>query len=189
MLRKIIRITGLFLAALTSLRAQSGPAATPDFFENKIRPVLANNCYSCHTGSQLGGLRLDSRDAMLKGGKSVAALVPGDPDKSLMIRAVQQTTALKMPMGARLNDAQIEDLVAWVKAGAVWPQAALPTLSSDGGKYIIAPERRAFWSLQPLKNPTAPAVKDPRWAKTTIDRFILAHLEQEGLKPVKPATK
>src|SRR6266576_2128040 len=98
---------GLFLIALSSLRAQSGPAASPDFFENKIRPVLANNCYSCHTGSQLGGLRLDSRDAMLKGGKSGPALVPGDPDKSLMIRAVQQTTALKMPMGARLNDAQI----------------------------------------------------------------------------------
>jgi len=177
------------MLAISSVRAQSAPAASPDFFENKIRPVLANNCYSCHTGSQLGGLRLDSRDAMLKGGKSGSALVPGDPDKSLMIRAVQQTTALKMPMGARLNDAQIEDLVAWVKAGAVWPQAAAPTLSSDGGKYTIAPERRAFWSLQPLKSVTPPAVKDPRWAKTTLDRFIFAHLEQEGLKPVKPATK
>src|SRR5882672_8241278 len=151
------RLPGLLLAfaVLSPLRAQTAPAASPDFFENKIRPVLSNNCYSCHTGSQLGGLRLDSRDAMLKGGKSGTALVPGDPDKSLMIRAVQQTTALKMPMGARLNDAQIEDLVAWVKAGAVWPQAALPTLSSDGGKYTIAPERRAFWSLQPLRNPTA----------------------------------
>src|SRR6267154_1922781 len=93
------RLTGLLFVALSSLRAQSAPAASADFFENKIRPVLANNCYSCHTGSQLGGLRLDSRDAMLKGGKSGPALVPGEPEKSLMIRAVQQTTGLKMPMG------------------------------------------------------------------------------------------
>src|SRR2546430_9161866 len=104
MLCKPARFSGVFLLAISSVRAQSVPAASPDFFENKIRPVLANNCYSCHTGSQLGGLRLDSRDAMLKGGKSGAALLPGEPDKSLMIRAVQQTTALKMPMGARLND-------------------------------------------------------------------------------------
>src|SRR5947199_10867190 len=123
MLSKKIRLTGLFLAALSSLQAQSVPAASPDFFENKIRPVLANNCYSCHTGSQLGGLRLDSRDAMLKGGKSGAALVPGDAEKSLLIKAVQQTGPLKMPMGTKLNSEQVEDLVAWVKAGAVWPAA------------------------------------------------------------------
>src|SRR5262245_63531547 len=95
----------LSLLALSPIHAQS-PAASPEFFENKIRPVLANNCYSCHTGSQLGGLRLDSRDAMLKGGKSGPGLVPGDPEKSLLIRAVQQTTPLKMPMGTRLNDQQ-----------------------------------------------------------------------------------
>src|SRR3954447_14891642 len=163
------RLTGLFLLGCSWLRAQSAPAASPDFFENKIRPVLTNNCYSCHTGSQLGGLRLDSRDAMLKGGKSGPALVPGDPEKSLMIRAVQQTTALKMPMGTRLNDQQVEDLVAWVKAGAVWPVATLPTSAKDG-KYVITPERRAFWSLQPIKEVKTPAVKNPAWAKSTIDK-------------------
>src|SRR5437588_11864973 len=106
MLCKPARITGLFLFALSSLRAQSAPAASPDFFENKIRPVLSNNCYSCHTNSQLGGLRLDSRDAMLKGGKTGPALVPGDPEKSLMITAVRQTGPLKMPMGTKLNNDQ-----------------------------------------------------------------------------------
>src|SRR5947199_6382062 len=119
MLSKKIRLTGLFLAALSSLQAQSVPAASPDFFENKIRPVLANQCYSCHTGSQLGGLRLDSREAMLKGGKSGPALAPGDPDSSLLVRAVRQTgDKLKMPMGGKLKDAEIEDLAAWGKAGA-----------------------------------------------------------------------
>lgn len=178
------------LLCFSPLRAQTSAAASPDFFETKIRPVLANNCYSCHTGSQLGGLRLDSRDAMLKGGKSGPALVPGDADKSLIIRAVQQTGALKMPMGTKLNNEQVEDLVAWVKAGAVWPRAALPPSSMQtDGKYTIAPERRNFWSLLPLKNPQPPAVKDARWSKTAIDRFILAHLEQEAIKPVKAASK
>ena len=91
--------------------------------------MLANQCYSCHTDTQLGGLRLDSRDAMLKGGKRGTALVPGDPDKSLLITAVRQTGAnLKMPMGGKLNDSEIEDLVAWVKAGAVWPQGGAARL-------------------------------------------------------------
>ena len=148
------------------MRAQTAPAASPDFFETKIRPVLANNCYSCHTGSQLGGLRLDSRENMLKGGKSGPSLVPGDAEKSLLIKAVQQTGQLKMPMGTKLNAEQVEDLVAWVKAGAVWPQSVLTGFGNvDNGKYTIAAERRAFWSLQPLKNPGPPAVKDARWPR------------------------
>ena len=153
--------------------------------------MLANNCYSCHTASQLGDLRLDSRDAMLKGGKHGAAIVPGDPDKSLLIQAVRQTGELKMPMGGKLKPAEIDDLVAWVKAGATWPQAATTAAAAApaGGKYTIAPERRAFWSLQPLADPKAPAVKDPRWNRTEIDRFIFTHLEKEGLKPVKSANK
>jgi cytochrome c553 len=139
----------------------------------------------------LGGLRLDSLDAMTKGGKSGPALKPGDPDASLLIKAVRQTDPnLKMPMGGKLKDSQIEDLVAWVKAGAKWPAAAATTAAAPAnGKYVIAPERRAFWSLQPLQDPKPPAVKDPKWARTVIDSFILAKLEQEGLKPVKPAAK
>ena len=168
------------------------PAGSPDYFESKIRPVLANQCYSCHTDTHLGDLRLDSREAMLKGGKRGAALVPGDPEKSLLVSAVRQTDAnLKMPMGGKLKDSEIEDLVAWVKAGAVWPTAAVAptpaTSSAEGGKYTIAPERKNFWSLLPLKDVKPPVVKDARWNRDPIDRFILAHLEKEGLKPVKPA--
>src|ERR1041385_4280689 len=134
-------ITASLLGALAPLYAQSSPAASPEFFELKIRPVLAANCYSCHTGSELGDLRVDSREAMLKGGKRGAALKPGDPDGSLLIRAVKQTDPdLKMPMGGKLKPAEIDDLVAWVKAGAEWPKPAVPTNTTDaGGKYIIAP--------------------------------------------------
>src|SRR5580692_9005327 len=106
------------LFAQRASQAQSGQsqAGTPEFFETKVRPVLANNCYACHTASAMGGLRLDSLDAMLKGGGRGAAIVPGDPDKSLLISAIRQTDEkLKMPMGGKLRAEEVEDLVAWVK--------------------------------------------------------------------------
>jgi cytochrome c553 len=174
-----------------ALEAQSSPAASADFFESKIRPVLATNCYSCHSQSQLGGLRVDSFDALAKGGKRGTAIVPGDPDKSLLIQAVRQTDAeLKMPMGGKLKDSEIADLAAWVKAGAVWPEPAVaPSSAPSDGKYTISPESRNFWSFQPLKTVQVPLPKDPKWSKTSIDKFVLARLEREGLKPVRPASK
>src|SRR5277367_2055404 len=184
------------IAAVTSLaagvRGATLGADSAEFFETKIRPVLASNCYSCHADSKLGGLRVDSREAMLKGGKSGAALTPGDPDKSLFIKAVRQTDAnLKMPMGGKLKDSEIEDLTAWVKAGAVWPETAkaVTAAPADAGEYVIRPEQRAFWSFQPLKKTDPPAVPDNGWAKTNIDKFVLARLDKENLKPVKAADK
>ncbi len=162
-------------------------ASTPDFFETKIRPILATNCYSCHTNSQLGGLRLDSREALLKGGSRGPSIVAGDPDKSLLISAVKQTDAkLKMPVGGKLKDSEIADLSAWIKAGATWPKGAnaAPVTSK-----MITPESKNFWSMLPLKTPATPQVKDPKWARTQIDKFVLANLEKQGLKPVAPATK
>ena len=180
----------LFGSAIQLLQAQT--AASPEFFETKVRPVLANSCFGCHSTSALGGLRLDSPEGMAKGGKRGASVVPGDPDKSLLISAIRQTDAnLKMPAGAaKLKDSEIADLTEWVKAGAVWPKAAQAvTSNATPGKYTISPERRNFWSFQPLATNAAPAVKDTKWAKNDIDRFVLAKLEKEGLKPVAPASK
>ena len=184
----------LLFAAFGLASPQTVPAAavSSDYFESKVRPILANNCYSCHTNTALSGLRLDSLDAMKKGGKRGAAIVPGDADNSLLIQALRQTAAdgLKMPMGGKLKDADVDVLATWIKAGAVWPKDDAPVAAAaNKGKYVIAPERRAFWSFQPLKNAQPPEVKDKTWARTPIDKFILGHLEQEGLKPVKPATK
>ena len=92
-------------------RRQQAAARTAEFFEAKVRPVLAANCYDCHAEASMGGLRLDSREAMLKGGRSGPAIVPGDPDKSLLIQAVRQTSEkLKMPKGGRLKPDEIEAL-------------------------------------------------------------------------------
>ncbi len=181
----------LFAGSVHPLSSQTVNAGTTEFFENRIRPILANNCFGCHTNSHLGDLRLDSLEAMKKGGKRGPALVPGDPEKSLLIKAVRQTDPdLKMPYGGKLKPAEVAALEAWVKAGAAWPAStASAVAASKDGKYVISPERRNFWSFLPLKSPPEPVVKDKSWPKTGIDRFVLARLEQEGLHPVHPATK
>ena len=187
----VLLITLNFLISGVSMAQAQPDAASPEFFELKIRPILASSCYGCHAESQLGGLRLDSPEAMAKGGKRGPAVVAGDPDKSILIQAVRQSDPnLKMPLGGRLEDSEISDLTAWVKAGAVWPKSTVAAVSAAAdGKYVITPERRKFWSLQPLAAPSVPKVSDPKWAKTDIDRFVLANLEKNSLKPVKLATK
>jgi len=180
-------------AAVPAAYSQTQPAASPEFFETKVRPVLANSCYSCHTDTAMGGLRVDSREALLKGGGRGAAIVPGDPAKSLLVTAIKQTDEkLKMPMGGKLKAAEIDDIVAWISAGANWPAnttASTPAKAPANEKYVITPERKNFWSLLPLKNPEPPSVKDPRWPKTAIDKFVLARLEKDGMKPVHQASK
>jgi mono/diheme cytochrome c family protein len=196
---------GALTLQIVAAAFQGAPQAAQsvDFFEAKVRPVLAANCYDCHAEEQMGGLRLDSREGLLKGGRSGPALVPGDPDKSLLIQAVRQTSEkLKMPKGGRLKPDEIDALAEWVRAGAVWPaSASTTTASASAGKpasttpapaapaYVITPEQRAFWSFQPLRKAPAPSVSDTAWPKTDIDRFVLARLEHEGLKPVRAADK
>jgi hypothetical protein len=194
------RIVPLVLAALpltieltvqARQAAQPALASSPEFFESKVRPLLASNCYDCHADEQFGGLRLDSREAMLKGGKSGPAIVAGDPDKSLLIEAVRQTGDLKMPKGGRLRPDEIDVLVEWIKAGAVWPSTGTATTRAAAAPkpYVITPAQRAFWSFQPIQKPVVPSVAHGSWPKSDIDRFVLARLEKEGLAPIGPADK
>src|SRR5205823_3894715 len=188
-----------------------GPQSA-EFFESRVRPILAANCYDCHTDERMAGLRVDSRDGLLKGGRSGPAIVPGDPERSLLIQAVRQTGALKMPKGGQLAPSEIDALAQWVRDGAVWPVAPVATSSASSaptaaaslssaasvGKpattsaspaYVITPEQRAFWSFQPIRKPPVPVVKDTAWPRTEIDRFVLARLERDGLAPVKAADR
>ncbi len=162
----------LWVVALASLSLN---ASEPnEHFESRIRPLLVEKCFACHTAAKMGGLRLDSRESLLKGGKSGPALVPGDPESSLIVKMLRT----KMPPTGKLADSQIADFEAWIRAGAVWPAG------------VIAAERRpAPWSLQPVKTVTAPVVRDPRWSGTEIDRFIGAKLAEKGLKAVRAATR
>src|SRR3984885_491996 len=154
-------VLGCLVLLPASALAQTQAAASPDFFETSVRPVLAGYCYGCHTDSALGGLRLDSREDMLKGGQRGVAVVPGDPDNSLLIKALRQTDpGLKMPLGGKLKDSEVADFAAWIKAGAVWPKAAISATPNTAKEYEISASRRAFWSFLPLQNPAVPEVKD-----------------------------
>ena len=180
------------VSASASAPHAQGVMSNEDFFENNIRPILANNCYKCHTDNESGGLRLDSREGLLKGGEDGPVLTPGDPEKSLIITAVRQTTLLKMPKnGKPLSPQEVADLTQWVKQGAAWPKSAPGTTFSASVKTgIITDKQRAFWSFQPLKVVSTPEVKDPtHWAKTPIDKFVLAKLSATGIQPAAQADR
>jgi hypothetical protein len=176
----------LFRSALFLLAPSLLAGTSSEFFETKVRPILATQCYACHSTTSMGGLRMDSRAALLKGGATGPALVPGEPEKSLLIRAVRQTEALKMPKGGKLGKADIDTLVEWIRDGAVWPDTG-PAVTKE--KDFITPERRNFWSFVPLTKPQVPTPRNGTWAKTDLDRFILSRLEKEGLTPVKAASR
>ncbi len=172
----------LLLPLVLAGQTQDDSREKKDFFENRIRPMLAQSCFACHTNSQMAGLRLDSRADILKGGTSGPALVPGDPDKSLIVNLVREG---KMPKSGHLQDQQITDLVKWIKDGAYWPDP----LPANARPYTITAKQRELWSIQPLKHPLPPAVKNTTWPLNDVDRFVLARLEKEGLQPAPVADR
>ena len=178
------------LLALLSSPALAGSEAA-DFFETRIRPLLAKNCFACHTGTQMGGLRLDARQNILKGGSRGPAIQPGSPQDSLLIQAVTQShPELKMPPQGKLSPEQIEDLQAWIRDGAVWPEAQAAIAEQEPEQeYVIRPEYREFWSFQPVRKPEIPRLDGDSWSRTDLDRFILEQLKQQGLRPGKRASK
>ncbi len=175
-----------FWLSILGLALADDPA---EHFELKVRPVLAKNCYGCHTQSAMGGLRLDSREALLKGGKSGPAIVVGDASQSLLLQVMDHTHAkLKMPPAGKLDAGDIELVANWVKAGAVFPEAK-GVAPPAGKEYVITPEQRSWWSFQPVKKHALPAVKKLAWPKNAVDHFVLARVEEAGLQLATPADK
>jgi len=190
-----LRASAVYVAASLLLLVQSPLTAadlTPaqlQFFENRIRPVLVNNCYKCHSQQAekvRGGLVLDTREGLLKGGDTGPSISPGDPERSLLIKAIRYTDAdLQMPpKGNKLPDSAIADLEAWVKTGAPDPRVA-----TASQKAWTDSNKAHWWAWQPLTKPPVPEVKDSAWPKTPIDNFVLAKLEEKGLKPNPPSDK
>jgi hypothetical protein len=177
-----------FTAILFTFASALLASEDAEFFESKIRPLLAANCHACHTGGALGGLRLDSREGILKGGKSGKAVVEGKPDESLLMQAVRRThIRLKMPPVGPLAKAEVDALEEWIRRGLPWPEKQEQIVTAAQSK--ITPEQRAFWSFQPLKRVAPPDVEDREWPQNDIDKFILAKLEAAKLKPVRAADK
>jgi hypothetical protein len=177
-----------FFAATISSHA--GEESGVEFFEKKIRPVLVERCYECHSAESKkvkGGLRLDTRDAVLKGGDSGPALLPGDPEKSLLIKAVRYGDPdLQMPpKDKKLPEASIADLVTWVRLGAPDPRT---NQVAEKSSYDFA-EARKLWAFHPPSDPVPPRVKNEAWIREPLDRFILAKLEEKNLHPATRADK
>jgi hypothetical protein len=182
LLNRVAILFGLSLALSATGAEQWTPTQT-EFFENKIRPLFVNDCYKCHSQQApklKGGLSLESRENILKGGDTGPAIVPGNPDASLLIEAIRYTNEdLQMPpKGRKLSDEQIADLENWVKMGA-----------PDTRIGITIKNPRDHWSFKPRKDPPVPDVQDKGWGQTPIDAFILAKLEEKDGKPNPPADK
>lgn len=161
-----------------------------ELFENRIRPVLVEQCYQCHNSidKSEGGLTLDDRAGLLEGGDSGPAILPGKPDESPLIRAVRHVgKGPKMPKeGPRLPDAVVADFVKWVQMGAPDPRDRPPAaaeIARLGTWESVREQRKRWWCFQPIARPKAPEVRDKGWSDHPIDRFILARLEQERLQP------
>src|SRR5215471_19256890 len=204
--RTVIVKTAILAMALSamlsgSVRLASSSVADGDsqdgieFFEKKIRPILTDNCYMCHSAQAdkpMSGLRLDTPQGMLKGGNSGRpAVVPGHPEQSRLVTAIHYSDPkLQMPPAGKLTEQQIKDLETWIAMGAPDPRMAgdSATAQANWQPYDYS-EKRKFWSFQAVRNVQPPVVKAQAWARTPIDRFILAKLEEKGLAPVRDADR
>lgn len=166
---------------------RSPPAAADlEFFESRVRPVLVERCQSCHgADKQKGGLRVDSRSAILQGGETGPAAVAGKPDESLIVEAIHYGDALQMPPKSRLPAAEIDALTRWVGLGLPWPDSPVAEAASRRlpGAIDVHKRKAEQWAWQPIKAVTPPAVRDASWPHGAVDRFILAQLDAKGLQP------
>jgi cytochrome c553 len=169
--------------------AAGDDAAGDEFFERKIRPLLAQHCFSCHgRGQKKGGLSLDSREGILAGGDSGTAAVLGKPDESLLIEAVEYDGDVQMPPDKKLSDDEIAALRQWLSIGAPWPAAPAGNAVARNAAGVSESDRQ-FWSFQPIADPPAPEVKQTAWPRHALDRFVLARLEADGLRPAADADR
>jgi mono/diheme cytochrome c family protein len=178
------------LSLFTSTASAAPDVKAGEYFENHVRPVLLERCVGCHgPNKQESGLRLDSRDSMLKGGQSGPAIIAGKPDDSLLIEAVRRE-GLEMPPDVELPPEEVAALETWVRSGAVWPGGAMPSADITlGDQKRLFKEAKTHWAFQPVKKPPIPAVENEEWCQTPVDRFIMAKLEADGMQPAPPADR
>lgn len=191
-----IRRLSWFFAGWLGLAVLPAPAADKPseaeqtrFFEQNVRPLLAEKCWKCHgEEKQRGGLRLDSLAAALKGGESGPAVVPGRPDESLLVEAINYAS-FEMPPDGKLSDEEIAALTMWIQRGAFWPNAALQPRHTGPAEPKITDADREHWAFQPVRRPEVPTVDDGGWCRNEIDQFIFQQLSAAGLTPAPEADR
>ena len=180
--------------ALERVKASEFSAEDLDFFERQVRPILAETCYECHSHQSKklkGGLLLDSRASVLRGGDSGRVIHQDDVSKSPLLVAIHyQNVDLQMPPKSRLKESQIKTIVQWVEKGLPWPDEPEPTADAvQKSDFDIETRKEDHWIWKaPVKHPL-PAVKDESWPQEPIDHFLLNRLEKEGIKPAARADK
>ncbi|MGE3806457.1 MAG: DUF1549 domain-containing protein, partial [Gemmataceae bacterium] len=187
MTRSLIVIVTLWIAHAGLARAADPSPADLEFFEKRIRPVLVEHCYQCHSTKAKrvrGGLLVDSRAGLLKGGDTGPALVPGKPNESLLLKAMR-FDEIQMPPRGKLPATVLVDFEKWIARGAADPRAG----SVAKARGIDLEDGRKFWAFQMPRRSTPPPVKDRDWPRSDVDRFILAPLEAQGLTPVGDASR
>ncbi|MEC9091305.1 MAG: PSD1 and planctomycete cytochrome C domain-containing protein [Planctomycetota bacterium] len=166
-------------------------AAQLDHFETKIRPLLAKRCFQCHgpEAKELeGGLQMGSRKGLLNGGETGPAIVPGHPEKSILIDAINYGEVYEMPPDSKMPAEEIALLTEWVKQKAPWPQGDTSPLA-EIQSLDIAQRKKEHWAWQPLKKATPPRVKNSDWPLDGLDHFVLAKNEKSGLEMAPPANR
>jgi hypothetical protein len=191
-----IRVAVVVLGALCLQTAAAAPVPDANalaVFESKVRPVLVKECYQCHSAEAArnkklrGGLHLDTREGIRKGGDTGPAVVPGDPKKSLVLSALRHDGKIaKMPPRGKLSEEVIADLTKWIEMGAADPRDATELPSK---RFIDIAEGKRFWSFRPLVATAPPVVANTSWVRNPIDRFILAGLEGKHLAPSRPLSR
>lgn len=186
----------LFVLGVLNLCTVISEGADLEFFEKKIRPVLAEKCYSCHAADAKklkGGLQLDHREHMLAGGDTGPVIEPGDLEESLLIESVRyHNEDLQMPPKGRLSPEIVKDFETWMLAGAPWPEEPVPQRDgkAEGEGFDLKKRYEEHWSWRPVKRPEVPAISNADWvARSDVDRFILKRVEEAGLEPAQEADK
>ncbi len=190
----------VYLVTLFGVSRQAAAEGTqldltsPEFFEQKIKPLLTETCYECHgEKKQESGLRLDSYAAFTRGADTGPIVVPGEPDASRMVAAIRYSGEIKMPPDMKLFPEEIDLLTEWVRAGAHWPHDATEAAPAPESAYStaerMAEAKRTHWAFQPVTMPALPAVSNPAWPRAEVDRFILAKLDAKGLAPSPEADR
>ncbi len=197
-MRKALAIFCLLplLSAAAAETAELSPEQV-EFFESRIRPVLAQDCYECHRSGEKvrGGLALDSRAGVMAGGDSGAAVVPGDPAASLLLKMIRHQVDdenLKMPKaGAQLEPEVIADFEKWIAMGVPDPRdkpVSDQQVAADTEWQAVLERRKSWWSFQPIVAPVVPSVDAPGWSANAVDRFVKAKLDAAGVEPVDVAS-
>ncbi|MGV3482861.1 MAG: PSD1 and planctomycete cytochrome C domain-containing protein [Planctomycetaceae bacterium] len=172
--------------------AQEPPTAQQlEFFETSIRPLLVKHCYACHSVSAeklQGGLYVDSRDGLLRGGDSGPAIDEQDVEVSLLIQAVRYES-FEMPPKGRLANNEIEALEQWVEMGAPWPKEAIAAHTASANAFDLTERKADHWAWQPVQPLTLPVVSDRNWPRNELDHFVLAKLEAASLAPAADADR